>query len=311
MLEKLRDDLKRRIKGAIAAVHARQRAAQLERSERHVDQAELTAGLRALGVEEGDTLFVHSSLKSLGYVTGGPATVIAALREAVGPMGNVLLPTYYLPGGTILATCEMTDYVFDKRVHGTNMGALPSEFLATPGVCRSIHPTHSVSALGPDARWLTEAHHLAPSVFGDGSPWQRFVTTRRAKVLGLGISMGPVTFYHLLEDSMSDRFPLRVWQEKTYQMPCIDDAGQRCLVPVRAYDPVISARRIDQKARADLRDYFAQEFDRVRLKRNAVVGQAPSWLLPGREFLDHLTALADEGITIYATAEQLAARPIS
>ena len=57
------------------------------------------------------------------------------------------------------------------------MGFVTEVFRRTPGVVRSIHPTHSVSALGPLARHLTEAHHRAPSVFGTGSPWQRFADT--------------------------------------------------------------------------------------------------------------------------------------
>jgi aminoglycoside N3'-acetyltransferase len=303
----LPEGLKRVARGTLAALHARRRTAELERTERHVSRAELVAGLRGLGVEPGDTLFVHSSLKSLGFVEGGPASVIAALQEAVSPGGTLLLPTYYVPGGTILATCEMKDYVFDKRVHGTNMGALPTQFLATPGVQRSIHPTHSVSALGRHARHLTDSHHLAPSVFGVGSPWQRFVELPQAKVLGLGISMGPVTFYHLLEDSMGNRFPVPVWLDKTYPMPCIDEDGQPCSVPVRAFDPVIAERRIDHKPRDDLRAFFAAELERAGLKRNGLVGQAASWIIAGRPFLDHLHALALRGITIYSTADKLRA----
>ena len=42
----------------------------------------LLDGFRGLGVEDGDTLLVHSSYKSLGEVDGGPLTVIRAL-EAV------------------------------------------------------------------------------------------------------------------------------------------------------------------------------------------------------------------------------------
>jgi len=248
---------------------------------------------------------VHSSLKSLGFVEGGPNAVIAALRDAVGPEGNLLLPTYYLPGGTILTTCQMTDYVFDKRVHGSNMGALPAAFLATPGVMRSIHPTHSVSALGPLATYLTEAHHLASSVFGPGSPWQRFAELPRGKVLGLGITMGPVTFYHLAEDILGPAFPVPVWTEEEYRLTCIDDHGDPCVVPVRPYDPTISARRIDHKSRDDLRAWFAREFEAVGLKRNGMVGQASSWLIPGPPFIAHLLELAANGVTIYSTADQM------
>jgi len=38
----------------------------------------LVEGFQKLGVEQGDTLLVHSSYKSLGEVYGGPVTVIRA-----------------------------------------------------------------------------------------------------------------------------------------------------------------------------------------------------------------------------------------
>jgi aminoglycoside N3'-acetyltransferase len=46
---------------------------------------ELVADLRRLGVKPGQTLMVHSSLKSLGWIPGGPVALIEALLTAVGP----------------------------------------------------------------------------------------------------------------------------------------------------------------------------------------------------------------------------------
>jgi aminoglycoside N3'-acetyltransferase len=199
--------------------------------------------------------------------------------------------------------------VFDPRSHGTNMGRLPETFLREAATHRSVHPTHSVSAWGRHAQYLTEAHHRAPSIFGEGSPWQRFVGLDGAKVLGLGISMGPVTFYHVLEDAMGERFPEPIWEERTYQLPCLDKDGRRWDVPVRPFAPAVAARRIDYAAREDLRAYFRDEFERAGLRVNGKVGEGDSWFIPARAFYDHLEKMAGQGITIYSTAEQLAARP--
>ena len=49
-----------------------------------------------LGIEKGDTLFIHSSFKSLGSVEGGAGTVIAALEAAVGQNGLILMPSFSL-----------------------------------------------------------------------------------------------------------------------------------------------------------------------------------------------------------------------
>ena len=109
------------------------------------------------------------------------------------------------------------------------------EVLAQADMRRSLHPTHSCAAVGPLAAHLTEAHHLAPSVFGTGSPWQRFAELPQGKVLGLGITMGPVTFYHRLEDELGAAFPEPVWLERTYRLPCRDADGRRVEVPVQHY----------------------------------------------------------------------------
>ena len=306
--------LERARRAARAALEAWRRTAsarQVRHSAHHVTRAEMAAGLARLGIAQGDTLFIHSSLKSLGYVEGGAPAVIRALQDAVGPQGTLLLPTYYLPGGTVRATCAMPDYVFDPRRHGTHMGRLPEAFLASANVRRSIHPTHSVSAWGRHAADLTEAHHRAPSIFGMDSPWQRFIGCDQAKVLGLGISMGPVTFYHALEDAMGDAFPVPVWEDDTKLLACLDHAGRRWDVPVRPFDAAVAQRRIDQPGRSDLRDYFHREFDAAGLRVNWQVGDAASWLIPAQAFYDHLLRLAHDNVTIYASAAQLAARPVS
>ena len=55
---------------------------------------QLVEGFRELGVEEGDTLLVHSSYKSLGAVDGGPQIVINALEAALGLEGTLIMPTF-------------------------------------------------------------------------------------------------------------------------------------------------------------------------------------------------------------------------
>lgn len=306
MLEKAKSAIRATLQAWRRAASARN----MRHDAPHVTRAGLAADLARLGIAHGDTLFVHSSLKSLGYVEGGAAAVIGALQDAVGPHGTLLLPTYYLPGGTVRATCDMKDYVFDPRRHGTHMGRLPEAFLASGNIHRSLHPTHSVSAWGRHAAALTEAHHRAPSIFGMDSPWQRFIGCDQAKVLGLGISMGPVTFYHALEDAMGDAFPVPVWEGNIKLLPCLDHAGRRWDVPVRPFAPAIAQRRIDQPGRGDLRDYFAREFDAAGLRVNGQVGDAASWAIPAQAFYDHLGRLASENVTIYASAAELAARPV-
>jgi aminoglycoside N3'-acetyltransferase len=59
-----------------------------------VTKEELKRGLRKLGLKEGDTVGVHSSLSSFGYVEGGADAVIDALLEVVGEEGTIVMPTH-------------------------------------------------------------------------------------------------------------------------------------------------------------------------------------------------------------------------
>ena len=301
----LRQSLKQAVKGVLEARHAKYREAEIKAKAPHIDKGTIVQGLRAMGLAPGDVVMLHSSLKSLGYVEGGAQTVLEAVYETVGPGGTLVMPTYYLPGGNIYKACQMTDYVFDPYKHGSTLGALPSAFLKLPGIRRSIHPTHSVSALGPQADYIVSDHHLAPSIFGVGSPWERCLRVN-AKVVGLGITMGPVTFYHLLEDMWLDRFPVPVRLPQVFNMKCRDWKGQLIEVPVTPLDPAYNSCRIDNNGRADLQRFFMDDFRRAGILQDGRVGQASAWFVSARDFYGRLECLAERGITIYAEPEKIA-----
>ena len=53
----------------------------------------IAEALKAVGVSKGQSIMVHTSLSSLGYVCGGAQIVIEALLESVGPEGTIMMPT--------------------------------------------------------------------------------------------------------------------------------------------------------------------------------------------------------------------------
>lgn len=298
------DVLKKITRNIIHKVRITRRIATLKHSKPHVTSKKITDDLQKMGIHHGDILFIHSSLKSIGYLVDGPNTVINGILDAVGPEGTLLLPSYYLPGGSIHGACQINGYVFDPRVHGSNMGALPEAVLKFRGVCRSIHPTHSVSAIGKHAQYLTETHHLAPSIFGKDSPWQRFHELD-GKVFGIGISMGPVTFYHLLEDTLEGDFSINVWEDTLYRIPCKGWNGENYLVPVRPFRSDLASKRIDHKSREDLRQFMWEYFSSSGTLHTGKIGDASSWYIQASDFLTHLIKLHKKGITIYSDAEDI------
>ena len=54
---------------------------------------EIVQKIREVGLEKGDAVMVHTSLKRMGYVCGGAQTVIEALMEVVGENGTIMMPT--------------------------------------------------------------------------------------------------------------------------------------------------------------------------------------------------------------------------
>src|SRR5262245_56502432 len=103
-----------------------------------VTRSEIVKALQSAGIKSGDTLMVHSSLKSFGEVDGGPETVIDALLEAVGPQGHVVMPTLT---ATFSREAE-TGLAFNPRKTPSRVGIITDRFWRRPGAVRSAHPTH-------------------------------------------------------------------------------------------------------------------------------------------------------------------------
>ena len=54
---------------------------------------DILKSLNDVGLRKGQTVIVHTSLSSLGFVCGGAQVVIEALIETVGKDGTILMPT--------------------------------------------------------------------------------------------------------------------------------------------------------------------------------------------------------------------------
>lgn len=170
----------------------------------------LSKQFRDLGVKEGMTLLVHSSLSSLGWVCGGAATVILALEEVLGGDGTLAMPTNSTdlsdPAGWNHPAVpekwwqEIRDWTpaYSPDLTPTRqMGAISECFRKQDGTLRSGHPLVSFAARGKNARFITEDHSLSYSL-GEGSPLAR-IYDLNGYVLLLGVGHGNNTSIHLAE----------------------------------------------------------------------------------------------------------------
>jgi aminoglycoside 3-N-acetyltransferase len=163
-----------------------------------VTREQLRADLGRLGVQPADVLLVHSSLSSLGYVRGGADTVIDALLDAVGPAGTVMFPT--LTGSRNLGPdCPPR---FDPRADPCWTGQIPDTAWRKHDAVRSLHPTHSVAAIGPHAHQLTDAHELAGWPCGPGTPYYKH-TEIGGKILLIGCDLSVATTLHGVEEELN------------------------------------------------------------------------------------------------------------
>jgi aminoglycoside 3-N-acetyltransferase len=169
--------------------------AKVQKPSQGLTTQDILRGLRALGLAPGDAVLVHSSLSSLGYVEGGADTVIDALLVAVAPDGTVLVPT--LTGSEALDADHPPVYDPDETPCWT--GRIPETFRLRPDAVRSLHPTHSVAAIGTRARELTAGHEHSITPCGPASPYGRLAASG-GYVLLLGVGHEVNTTFHLVEE---------------------------------------------------------------------------------------------------------------
>ena len=189
----------------------------------------LSRGFLAAGVRRGGVLLVHSSLSSFGRVDGGADTVIDALLDALGPDGTLCVPTL----SYLFVDADRPN--FDVSLTPTNLGAIPEAARKRPGALRSLHPTHSVTALGPAAAKITADHWRDTSPVGPHSPFAA-LPALGGQVAFLGCGARCNTSIHGVEEALPAGPPpyLLLPGEITYSL--VDASGTRTDVRHRRHD---------------------------------------------------------------------------
>ena len=309
MAKPLKDALRSLVYFVPDRLASRRRQRDLAANRRHITQAELKASLDRLPIPDGSVVLLHSSLKAIGFVEGGPRAVVQALDESIvgGRNGTLLVPTYSILGtmhNTLLQGTQAGGVVFDVRTTPSNLGAIPETFRQHPGVVRSVHPTHSFGALGPLAHQLVHSHHNCGSSFGYGSPMAELLRCD-SWLLGLGTNLGNVTMYHCLEDIEAD-FPFRVYTEDSPLTVRVRDAeGSEHMLSVMAHDREVSRTRIDGPENTAIRSFYTNWLEEHGGLTWHQVCEARSWLVSARRFYEESAKLMRAGITIYTTEEEL------
>lgn len=129
-------------------------------------------GLRALGVQRGAVVEVHSSLKAFGRVDGGAPTIVRALMDTVSAEGTIVMSAYPVSLPVPLTeedrsrglTWKVRKLPLDSPER-TGMGLIADTFRRLSDVvCGS--DLHRTCAWGRDARWHCCGYHGLLAVDG-------------------------------------------------------------------------------------------------------------------------------------------------
>lgn len=235
------------------------------------------------GITSGDTILVHSSLSSLGWVCGGAVAVIEALLDVLGSEGTLMMPLHTSSNTNPKNWCnppvpeswwntireEMPAFDVNKTPP-QHMGSIASTFWKWPETLRSSHPIGSFGAIGAKAEFLTQDHPLEP-MFGDGSPIGRLYDLN-GKVLLLGVNHSSNTSLHLAE--YRSKFSKHYNDEGCARM----ENGQRLWTPIR----LLALETDDFEA-------LGEEFERKECISSSKVGGARALIFSQRKIVDFAT----------------------
>jgi aminoglycoside N3'-acetyltransferase len=255
---------------------------------RSYDSKQLVSALHELGVVPDAVLMVHSSYSPFSGLLGTPASVVAALQQAIGPGGTLLMLSlpYTASAEEYVKTCP----TFDVRRTASRMGFVSEVFRRQKGTLRSRNPAHPILARGPLASWFIEGHERCTYSCGPGSPFEKMVE-KDAAVLFFDTPLRYLTFFHYLEHLVSDKLPFSLYDPEGYAVRMIDEAGQESSVSVHPFS---------QRARAARRFRVLEaELYKRGLVRTRRIGNTSLILVNTREMVAVTKDLASRGRYFY------------
>lgn len=238
--------------------------------------------LQNLYLQEGDHVFIHAALRSIGPILSGPDAFIRSVLDVVGPQGTLLVYTDWEDFDLIEdqpVPIEMRSEVlpFDSassRARRAN-GSIAELVRTFPGAKRSANPGASCAAIGFQAEWLVSEHALQYG-YGEQSPFAKLVAAG-GKVLMAGAPSDTMTLLHHAEHLA--QIPGK--RIRRYEAPILID-GAVAWTNIEEFDtsdPVIEGLRDDYFA--DIVREFMLESEHYR----GFVGDAESIVVPAKDMV--------------------------
>lgn len=187
----------------------------------------------ALRLRSGDLVYVHSGMDGLN-LSFPFYRILFLIQDVIGKEGTVVFPTY--PNHRISSYEWLKQgNVFDVRRTPSYTGILTEFARRQRKAIRSLHPTKSVCAIGPEAKGLTATHHLSPYPYDTLSPYYKLIAGG-GKIVGLGATTNYISFGYCVDDAFKEKFPVRVYHEEILAAPCINYDGESVIVKTYAHN---------------------------------------------------------------------------
>jgi aminoglycoside 3-N-acetyltransferase len=235
-------------------------------------------------------LVVHSAFRSLGRHGHDVGAFVEALLEGLGPRGTLLMPAMSW------RTVTPASPVFDELGTPSHVGIMAETFRVKYATARSLHPTHSVSGVGPAVPALLARHHVDDTPVSANSPYG-LMRDYDAFVLLLGVSFERATVIH---------HPEEVIAPEIYLHPPADAEGYACRDRVGR---VVTVRlRRHRRLNRDFRQFEPRLAAKGRLVAGEVAG-TPWRLVSARDLLREVFAALVQCPTAILAGGGEAARP--
>lgn len=152
----------------------------------------LKSDLLKMGLKTTDSIMIHSSMKSIGEVSGGADTVVEALMEYFEE-GLLMMPTH------TWKQMSKEYNIFNPKKEDGCVGIIPNIFWKRKNVYRSFHPTHSIAAYGKmAAEYIRNDDYSTTPCAPDGCFGK--LKDINGKILLIGVNHIKNTFIHSVEE---------------------------------------------------------------------------------------------------------------
>lgn len=189
---------------------------------------DLVKNFKELGLKKKDVVLVHSSLKSIGWVENGTDAVIDSLIDVLGEEGTLMVPA--LTGKR--EDSPFNPPIFDVLNSPCWTGTIPETFRKRKEARRSLHPTHSVSAIGAKKHEITESHEFSSSPCDENSPYYKNAIMGGI-ILFIGVAQESNTTIHMCEELAKVPYHL---QKEITNMTLTGYNGEKITVSNRLHD---------------------------------------------------------------------------